>query len=86
MVCFTITWRKSTRKDLRKIPPGEVVKIIGAVEDLARNPFPDGHKKLAATQHAYRIRVGNYRVLYEVLGHILTIDVIKVAHRKDVYR
>jgi mRNA interferase RelE/StbE len=86
MVCFTLTWRKSTRKDLRKIPPGEVVKIIGAVEDLARNPFPDGHKKPAATQHAYRIRVGNYRVLYEVLGHVLTIDVIKVAHRKDVYR
>ena len=86
MDCFTITWRKSTKKDLRKIPLGDVAKIIGAVEELALNPFPDGHKKLTGTHHAYRIRVGNYRVLYEVLGRVLTIDVIKVAHRKDVYR
>lgn len=86
MDCFTITWRKSTKKDLRKIPSDDVAKIIGAVEDLALNPLPDGHKKLAGTHHAYRIRVGNYRVLYEVLRQVLTIDVIKVAHRKDVYR
>jgi mRNA interferase RelE/StbE len=86
MASFAITWRKSTKKDLRKIPSDEVARIIGAVEDLALHPFPDGHKKLVGTQHSYRIRVGNYRVLYEVLGHVLTIAVIKVAHRKDVYR
>ena len=52
MDCFTITWRKSTKKDLRKIPLGDVEKIIGAVEELALNPFPDGHKKLTGTHHA----------------------------------
>ena len=86
MASFAITWRKSTKKDLRKLPSDDVVRIIGAVEDLALNPYPDGHKKLVGTQHAYRIRVGNYRVLYEVLGNVLTIEVVKVAHRKDAYR
>lgn len=86
MASFAITWRKSTKKDLRRLPSDEVARIIGAVEDLALNPYPDGHKKLAGTQHAYRIRVGNYRVLYEVLGNVLMIEVIKVAHRKDAYR
>jgi len=86
MASYEITWRKSTKKDLRKIRPDEVAGIIKAVEALAENPLPDGCTKLVSSQHIYRIRVGDYRVIYEVIGRVLIIEVIRVAHRKDVYR
>lgn len=86
MASYEIAWRKSTKKDLRKIRPDEVSGIIKAVEALAENPLPDGCTKLVGSQHIYRIRVGDYRVIYEVIGRVLIIEVIRVAHRKDVYR
>jgi mRNA interferase RelE/StbE len=86
MVFYTITWRKSTKKDLRKIPEGDVLEILQAVEALAGNPFPIGSTKLIGTVDIHRIRVGKYRVIYEVQGNELVIEVICVGHRKDVYR
>jgi mRNA interferase RelE/StbE len=61
MVFYTITWRKSTKKDLRKIPEGDVLEILQAVETLAGNPFPIGSTKLIGTLDVHRIRVGIYR-------------------------
>jgi mRNA interferase RelE/StbE len=86
MDSYQIEWRNSTRKDWRRISTQEVLRIIEAVEGLAENPFPQGCAKLSASDHAYRIRFGNYRVIYEVLNHVLMIEVIKIGHRKDVYR
>jgi mRNA interferase RelE/StbE len=86
MVFYTITWRKSTKKDLRKIPEGNVLEILQAVETLAGNPFPIGSTKLIGTLDVHRIRVGIYRVIYEVQGNELVIEVIRAGHRKDVYR
>ena len=86
MVFYTITWRKSTKKDLRKIPEGDVLEILQAVETLAGNPFPIGSTTLIGTLDVHRIRVGKYRVIYEVQGNELVIEVIRVGHRKDVYR
>jgi mRNA interferase RelE/StbE len=56
------------------------------MERLASNPRPVGSVKLATSDSTYRIRVGNYRVIYEVLDQLLLIDVIRVGHRRDVYR
>ena len=86
MASYTITWRKSTKKDLRRIPEADVREIVLAVEDLAGNPFPIGFTKLIGTQNVYRIRVGNYRVIYGIYGAELVVEVIRVGHRKDVYR
>jgi mRNA interferase RelE/StbE len=86
MASYRIAWRKSTKKDLRRIPPVEVAKIIRAVESLGTDPFPTGHKKLSGSQRAYRIRVGDYRIIYEVHGSVLLIDVVRVGHRRDVYQ
>jgi mRNA interferase RelE/StbE len=85
-MAFRIEWKKSTRKDLRKLPPATVDRIIGAVEDLAENPFPNGVEKLSGSEHAYRIRLGDYRVVYEVVAESKLIEVQRVRHRKDVYR
>jgi mRNA interferase RelE/StbE len=86
MVSYTIAWRKSTKKDLRKIPEADVREIVLVVEGLAGNPFPNGSTKLIGTQNVYRIRVGNYKVIYEIYGVELVVEVIRVGHRKDVYR
>jgi mRNA interferase RelE/StbE len=86
MASYAITWRKSTKKDLRRIRPEDISKIVEAVEALAENPLPDGSTKLAGSQHIYRIRVGDYRVLHEVLAQVLVVQVIRVGHRRDVYR
>jgi mRNA interferase RelE/StbE len=86
MASFSIQWRSSTKKDLRKLPPGEVQHILSEVESLAEEPFPRGCEKLAGAEHAYRIRVGDYRVVYEVFAHSRILEIQRVRHRKDVYR
>ena len=86
MASYRLEWRRSARKDLRRIAPIDVARIITAVEALATRPFPPGCVKLSGSEHSYRIRVGAYRILYDVLGDRLIIEVIKIGHRKDVYR
>jgi len=85
-VDFRIEWKKSTRKDLRKLPAFVEERIVRAVEDLAENPFPHGVEKLSGSQHAYRIRLGDYRIIYEVVIELKLIEIQRVRHRKDVYR
>ena len=64
MASHEIRWRASTKKDLRRIPQQEVVRILAAVTQLRDEPLPDGSEKLAGADHTYRIRVGDYRVVY----------------------
>ena len=85
-MAFHIEWKKSTRKDLRKLPAGTVDRIVEAVETLAENPFPHGVEKLSGSEHAYRIRLGDYRVVYEVVVESKLVEIQRVRHRKDVYR
>lgn len=86
MASYRIEWRKSTRKDLRRIAPAEVSKIVRAVEELSADPFPMGHTKLSGSDRAYRIRVGDYRIVYEVFSGVLLVEVVRVGHRRDVYK
>ena len=86
MASFNIRWRSSTKKDLRKLPPREVERVLAEVEPLAEEPFPHGSEKLAGAEHAHRIRVGDYRVIYEVFTQARIVEIQRVRHRKDVYR
>ncbi|MDQ6631545.1 MAG: type II toxin-antitoxin system RelE/ParE family toxin [Verrucomicrobiota bacterium] len=86
MASFRIEWPKSTKKDLRKLPPHEVVRIVAEVDLLAEKPFPHGVEKLSGFENAYRIRVGNYRIIYEVFVDAKLIEIQRIRHRKDVYR
>ena len=85
-MAFRIEWKKSTGKDLRKLPASVVSRVIEAVESLAENPFPHGIEKLSGSDHAYRIRLGDYRVVYEVVTEQKLVEIQRVRHRKDVYR
>lgn len=85
MASYRLEWRRSTKKDLRRIASADIPRIISAAEALAEDPFPPGCAKLSSSERSYRIRVGNYRILYDVHSGWLIIEVIKVGHRKDVY-
>ncbi len=83
---FSIQWRNSTKKDLRSLPNHEVARIVAAVAALSGEPLPHGPQKLAGSERTYRIRVGDYRVIYEVCTEVRVIEIQRVRHRKDVYR
>ncbi len=85
MASYRLEWRLSTRKDLRRITSADLLRILSAAEALAANPFPPGCVKLSGSERSYRVRVGNYRILYDVHEKKLIIEVIKIGHRKDVH-
>jgi len=76
---------KSAHKALLKIPSDIRKKIADAINKLAFNPHPDGSKKLKGSQF-YRIRAGDYRIIYTIEENILTILVVRIGHRKEVYK
>ncbi len=86
MASFDLQWRKSTSKDLRRIPREAVSRIVAAVAKLAEEPLPHGSEKLTGSERTYRIRVGDYRVVYELLRDAKIVEIQRVRHRKDVYR
>jgi mRNA interferase RelE/StbE len=82
---YKIFIEKSAQKDLSKIPLQHQNRIITAIQLLAKNPRPAGSKKLSG-RDAWRIRIGTYRVIYEILDDRLIILVVVIGHRKDIYR
>jgi mRNA interferase RelE/StbE len=86
MASYKIEISKSVRKkDLPSIPKSDVAKIVKLIESLADNPFPEGAIRLKGREE-WRIRQGNYRILYLVEREIITVFVIKVGHRPEIYR
>ena len=71
--------------DYKKIPNSEVEKINYAIDQLEKTPRPAGYKKLQG-RNAYRVRAGNYRIIYEIMDKELIILVIRIRHRSDVYK
>lgn len=85
MAGYKIYFRESVEKDLRSIPKKDVRKILLRIQSLAVDPRPQGHEKLTG-QERYRIRQGQYRILYSIQDAACTVWVVKVGHRKDIYR
>lgn len=86
MATYRIEWKASALHELKKLDRQAVPRIVAAVESLADNPFPTGVRKLQGTEHTYRMRVSDYRVLYEVYRNSIRIQIVRVRHRKDAYR
>lgn len=85
MIKYTIKITRKAQKALAKIPVTYQEKTIEAIYALSENPYPNGSKKLT-NREAWRIRVGVYRVIYEVHEDILSILVIQIGHRKNIYQ
>lgn len=82
---YEVELRPSARKSLDKIPKKERLRIEGAIELLQSNPYPPAAIKLIERSE-YRVRVGSYRVVYDIIKGRLVILVLTIGHRKDVYR
>ncbi|WP_136526640.1 type II toxin-antitoxin system RelE family toxin [Geomonas ferrireducens] len=85
MVVYKVLLKESVRKDLESIPKSDLKRIISRIGSLATAPRPAGCEKLSG-QDRYRIRQGKYRILYTIHDLELTVWVVKVAHRREVYR
>ena len=86
MATYQIEWKPSALRELKRLDRQIVPRIVSAIESLAEDPFPAQIKKLHGGEHSYRMRVGDYRVIYEVFSGRLVVQVIRVRHRKDAYR
>lgn len=82
---YKVTLKKRAIKALTKINEPYYSNIKEAIHDLSNDPRPNGCKKLKG-RDAYRIRIANYRAIYEINDEILLVDVVEVGHRKDVYK
>ena len=85
MANYSIFFKRSVRKDVQSLPKKDVIRIINRIRLLADDPRPPGCEKLSGKEQ-YRLRQGVYRILYSIQDAELTVWVIKVAHRREVYR
>jgi mRNA interferase RelE/StbE len=83
---YTIEFATSALREFKALDRAVQRRIATHIDELAGNPFPPGSKKLKGSPDHYRIRVGDYRVIYRVEGKRLTILVLKIGHRREVYR
>lgn len=86
MADYSITFARSARKELEKLPPSAARRIIGHIEVLTKIPRPSGAVKLQGGKNLWRIRIGDYRVIYSIDDSVRVIDISAVRHRRDAYR
>ena len=85
MAAYRLLFKESVQKDFQGIPKKDLRKILSRIKILADDPRPPGCEKLTG-QDRYRMRQGRYRIVYSVEDEERTVTVVKVGHRKDIYR
>ncbi len=83
---YRIEFKKSVAKTFKKIPKKDLIKIRDKIDSMTENLPPLETTKLKGNNPFHRIRVGDYRIIYEVLEDVLVILILKIGHRKDIYR
>jgi mRNA interferase RelE/StbE len=86
MASYSIELTSTAEKQLRKASKRDRPRLVAAIASLAENPRPPGVRKLRGYDDIYRLRVGRFRIVYETVDDRLVIIVLKLGHRKDVYR
>lgn len=82
---YKVTIKKSAQKEIKALPKNVIKRVLVKIKQLADEPRPSGCRKIVGTEDTWRIRVGNYRIIYNVFDDVLLIEVIAVKHRKDAY-
>ena len=82
---YNLIIKRRAEKEIDALPKMYAIAIMEAITDLQDEPRPIGCKKLKGTKNVYRIRVSMYRVVYTIEDEVLCVDIVRVAHRKDVY-
>jgi mRNA interferase RelE/StbE len=86
MASFRIEVSATAEKQIRKLPREDQIRVLRAIRPLATDPTPPGSRKVRGYDDVFRIRVGTYRVLYRVAGRLLQIIILKIGHRREIYR
>jgi len=81
-----IELKPSAARELERLPREVQRRVARAIDGLASDPRPDGVKKLEGPDELYRVRTGDYRILYQIRDAVLLILVVNIGHRRDVYR
>jgi mRNA interferase RelE/StbE len=84
-VAYQIQFTPHAYRQFKKLERDTQLLLLAKIEDLGGNPRPLGVKKFASVENLYRIRVGDYRVVYEIRDRALVVVVLKVGHRRDAY-
>jgi len=85
MAVYKLFFKKSVQKDFESVPKNELGRILRRIESLSEDPRPKGCEKLTG-KGRYRLRQGRYRIVYSIQDDELTVWVVKVGHRKHIYR
>lgn len=86
MAYYRIEWKRSAQKELRHLPKEVLAGVLQIVAALSHEPMPMGARKLSSAERLYRLRIGDYRIIYSIHGARLVIEIVRVRHRRDVYR
>jgi mRNA interferase RelE/StbE len=86
MPLYNITFARSARKELQVLTPDIAERILAKIEKLTINPRPSGCKKLHGAMHRWRIRVGEYRIIYDIDDNSRVVDVSVIRHRNEAYQ
>ena len=85
-MAYRVEIQRSAEKELAALSSTIRTRIFKTIDGLALEPRPNGCKKLSGVKNAYRVRVGEYRIVYEIYDAVLVVIVIRVAHRREVHR
>ncbi|HLF05519.1 MAG TPA: type II toxin-antitoxin system RelE/ParE family toxin [Dehalococcoidia bacterium] len=83
---YTITFSRSARRELERLDPPELNRIFPRIEALSKAPRPRGCVRLHGEDNLWRIRIGDYRIIYSIYDGERTVDIIAVRHRNEAYR
>lgn len=86
MAIYKIELKKSAEKEIDRLDKNIIPQIFHKIRTLAENPYPSQSLKLAGSGYSYRLRVGDYRILYQIDNSTKIITIFAVGHRKDIYR
>ncbi|QOQ39758.1 type II toxin-antitoxin system RelE family toxin [Trueperella pecoris] len=83
---YRVELTTAAARQIKKLPHEARGRILDALEKLADDPRPRGAKKLVGEQNAWRIRLGDYRIIYDIFDDILTATIVRAGHRREIYR
>ena len=85
-MAYQVILKPAARRDIKKLAGPDQVRIIKRLESLSENPRSFGAKKLRGAEDLFRVREGNYRIIYQIQDEMLLVLVVKVGHRREIYR
>jgi mRNA interferase RelE/StbE len=85
-LAYHIEFTPRAERDFKSLDGSVRGRIKRRIDALSENPFPSGIKKIEGEEELYRLRVGDYRILYQVKGKILLVLIVGIGHRRDIYR